>query len=187
MLCLLGAFLNVASAEERRLYLRALRWIAVVIFFWSGVQKLASGYWTNAEYLAYSLQIPSYRRMLGALVSNADLTRLTGYHGQVGDGPYRVASWPLLVAANVTWALEIALAPLLVWARTRRLAVVAALAFLVGIEAAAREIFFGLVFTNILLVFVPSAVNRVAVPFFAAFLAVLALIRIGVLPAMTFY
>jgi hypothetical protein len=164
-----------------------VRWIVVVIFLWSGVQKLASGYWTNAEYLAYSLGNPSYRQVLGALLPEAELARLTGYHGQVGDGPYRVSSRPLLVAANATWLLEIALAPMLVWRRTRRLAVIVALLFLAGIEAAAREIFFGLVFANALLLFLPGGVHRFAVPFFVAVLAILTLVSIGVLPKVTFY
>jgi hypothetical protein len=188
VLCLLGAFLSPAAGDdEQRLYLRSLRWIVVLIFLWSGVQKLVSGYWTNAEYLAYSLEAPSYRQTVGALLSEPELTRLANYHGRAGDGPYRVSSWRLLVLANATWIVEIALAPLLVWRRTRRVAVVGAVFFLAGIESAAREIFFGLVFTNMLLLFVPAAVHRFAVPVFVAILAILTLISTGVLPTMTFY
>ena len=57
----------------------------------------------------------------------------------------------------------------------------------VAIQAGARELFFGLLFTNAMLLFVRSDLNRRLVPLFAAVLVGLALVRFGVLPEMVFY
>ena len=75
-----------------------LRWLAVIVLFYSGVQKLAHGYWSNGEYLAFALGSDTYRALLGWLLPDAELARLARLRGEVGDGPYRVASGPLLVA-----------------------------------------------------------------------------------------
>ena len=107
--------------------------------------------------------------------------------GQVGDGPYRVASVPLLLLANGTWLAEIALAPALVWRRTRAGALVLALLLIAGIELVAREVFFGLVFASLLLLFAHGDRQSAARWLVAAALVVLALSRLGVLPEVTYY
>ena len=59
--------------------------------------------------------------------------------------------------------------------------------FLFANEEAAREIFFGLVFSNALLTFAPARVHRLAIPVFVAVLVLLTLVSAGILPTMTFY
>jgi len=187
VLCLLAAFLSLDRAEEERLYLRAGRWIAVVILFYSGVQKLAHGYYLHGEYLAFSLGSTAFRPIVGFLLSPAELARLVGFTGEIGDGSYRVASAPFLAVSNGTWIGEIALAAALCWPRTRAVAVVAALLLLLAIESAAREVFFGLVFANAILLFTWSDRHSRLVPLVVVLLALLALVRLGILPEVTFY
>jgi hypothetical protein len=66
-------------------------------------------------------------------------------------------------------------------------AVAAAVALLLAIEVAAREVFFGIVFANAILLFAPARVHRVALPAVAALLLMLVLSRLGIGPEVTFY
>src|SRR5262249_46757424 len=149
------AFLALGEPGEERLYLRAMRWIAVVILFYSGIQKLAHGYYLHGEYLAFSLGGTAFRPIVGFLLPSDELARLGTLHGDVGAGPHRAASLPFLAVSNGTWIAESALAAALCWRRTRALAVAAALLLLLlaAIESAAREVFFGLVFADAILLF----------------------------------
>jgi len=153
LVCLLAAFLSPDDDGEALLYLRALRWLVVIVLFWSGIQKLVSGYWLGGEYLAFALGSETYRSVLAWLVSPGELARLSALRGEVGDGPYRAAGPGLVLASNVAWCAEVLLAPALCWRRTRPLALVGALVLISIIEVAAREFFFGLVFALALLNF----------------------------------
>jgi len=187
LVCLLAAFLVPDDEGEGLLYLRALRWLVVIVLFYSGVQKLVSGYWVGGEYLAFALGAETYRSALGWLVSPYELARLAALRGEVGDGPYRAAGPGLVVASNVAWVAEVALAPALCWGRTRGAAIVAALLLLAAIEAAAREVFFGLLFATALLAFAWHDRVTPARRAVAAVLAWLALSRAGLLPEVVFY
>ncbi|HZR81483.1 MAG TPA: hypothetical protein VFD92_10345 [Candidatus Binatia bacterium] len=186
-LAVLAALLVLDRSGEQQLELRAVRWMVVVVLFYSGLQKLAQGAYLHGEYLAFSLASPSFRPLLGRLVAHDELVRLASFGGNVGDGPYRVASWPLLAASNVTWIAELALAPALCRPRTRSAAVAAAIALLVVIEVGARELFFGLVFANALLLFARRNAHAVFLPVAVLVLAALALVRAGALPEFAFY
>ena len=187
LLCVLAVMLDPAEPDEARLYARAVRWVVVVIFASSGVQKLTQGYYFHGEYLAFSLRDAPFRPVLRPLLSREEFARLVTFTGAIGDGPYRVRSWPLLAASNATWLVEIALAPLVCIRRTRRLAVIVGLGMLLAIESAAREVFFGLIFANAILVFAPAWVHRACVPLASGLLVILILSRLGILPAITFY
>jgi len=190
--CLLALLLDPfapppAGAADARLYLRAVRWMVCVVFFYGGVQKLVHGYWWQGQYLAYSLANESFRDLLRFLLPAGEVARLAALTGRVGDGPYLLTT-PLarLVSIGVCVA-EIALAPLLAWQRTRPVALVAALLFLLAIEIPAREVFFGLVFANAVLLFARTDLHRRFVPAVALLLALLLLVRLGVLPEVVFY
>lgn len=185
--CLIAALLRPDDPGEARLELRALRWLAVIVLFYSGVQKLAHGYWVNGEYLAFALGSETYRALLGWLVPDGELARLARLRGEVGDGPYRIASSPLVVLSNLTWVGEIVLALGLMWRRTRRVALVLALVLLAAIELVAREVFFGLVFASLLLLFARRDRQTPARAVIAVVLVLLLLVRLGVLPEVAFY
>ena len=187
LLCILCASLNVRDGEERQLFLRAVRWMTCVVFFFAGVQKVVHGYYFNGELLAYSMGIEAFRPVLHVLLPSADFARLSGYHLQAGDGPYLVSSAYFVVLSNATYVIEIALAVLFIPRRTRQPAVVAAIVFLAGIEAAARELFFGLIYVNMLLLFLERDVNRRLLGVFGAVLGCMLLVRLKVLPEVIFY
>ena len=187
ILCCLLAFLDLRDDPQRLALLRSVRWLLCVIFFYSGVQKIAHGYFFDGQYLAYALSEESWRTALGPFLPVEEARRLAQFTGEVGDGPYRVAS-PLVVAAsNAVYVAEIALAAALLWHRTRAMAACAAVAFVILIEIAARELFFGLVTINSLLLFFRSDLNRRLVLPIAGLLALLILNRLGVGPAVVFY
>lgn len=187
ILCALLAALDPRVEEERRLLLRSVGWMACVILFWSGVQKLAHGYYFRGEQLSYSVWIESFRPILALLVPAEDLTRLASYTREVGDGPYRVASPLFALVSNAVYVAEIALAGTLLVQRLRPYAVAATLAFLTLVEIAAREVFFGLLFANALLLFWPDGLHRRLVGVFAGVLLCLLLMRAGILPPLVFY
>lgn len=184
---LLAALLAVDVEDEATTYAGAVRCLVVVVFFWSGVQKLVHGYWFDGQYLAFSLDSAGFRPVLGMLIPSDELARLATYRGEVGDGPYVVRSLPLRLVSNGTWLVELLLAPLLLWRRTRTVAALAGIVLVAAIEVGARELFFGLVFANAILLFLPGTVHRRLVIPVAALLALMALSRLGVLPAVVFH
>lgn len=183
----LAAFLDAGDATDADTYAGAVRWLGAAIFFWSGVQKVVHGYWFDGQYLAFSLDSAGFRPVLGLLVPPDELTRLAAYHGEVGDGPYIVRSLPLLAVSNVTWVVELLLAPFLLWPKTRTVAALTGLALIAAIEVGARELFFGLVFANAILLFLPGAWHRRATIPVAGLLAAMTLSRFGLLPEAVFH
>jgi len=185
--CLLVAFVDPECDEEQRMFVMAARWMMVVIFFYSGLQKLVHGYYFAAQYFAFSMALDTFRDFFRWFASAEEVQRLAALGGGWGDGPYRSDDAALRWLANATWLLEIALAPLLLMGATRALAVVGILALVMAIEAAAREVFFGLIFANGLLLFVPPRIHERLLPAGILLLAALLLVRFGVLPEVTFY
>lgn len=188
LICCFCAFLNFREEREQVLFLRSSRWLLFLIFFYAGVQKLLHGYYFHGLYFAYSLQTTeSFRPILQPFLSAEEFSRLISLTGQIGDGPYLVTSSPFLVLSNITYLAEIILAPLLLLRKTRLLGVLGIMALLLGIEAAAREVFFGLIFLNALLLFLYTDMNRKLVWVFTLFLLALVLSRVGILPEAVFY
>jgi hypothetical protein len=188
ILCALAAFLDPRRPQEQTLYLRSVRWLVCIVLFYGGVQKAVHGYYWRGQFLLYSLgATPWFAAVFRPLIRDADFVRLAAYKGEVGDGPYLVDGIGFAAFSNAVYLLEIALVPLLLIPRTRKLGVLATVAFLAAIEVGARELFFGLVYINAVLLFWPSDLNRRLIGVFAAVLAALMLVRVGVLPEMVFY
>lgn len=185
-LCLLASVLAPGEPAERTLYARAVRWVVVVVLFFSGAQKLAHGYWIDGAYLAHALSRETYASALGALIPAEELARLQSLDGSLGSGPYRPDTMALVLLSNATWVAEMLLAVLLVLPRTRLVALVATCFLFLAIEVAAREIFFGLIFLSGLSVFGPPALSRNLLLPYAIVVALLLLVRLGVLPEVVF-
>lgn len=131
-----------------------LRAIVAGGLFWSGVMKLVYGHWFGGEYLSYRIAIdPGFARAFSVAVPPAELARLAELGTTVGAGPFRAEAPLLVLAANATWMLELALPIGLLVARTRVAALAGALALIVMIEAGAFEIFFGGLMVGLLLLF----------------------------------
>ena len=186
-LAALFAILNDEKEEDRRLLLQSVRWTVIVVLFYSGLQKLAHGYYFQGQFLAYSLWRDTFRTTLAPLLSSAELGRLTSYSGAVGDGPYLVSGPAFLLLSNAVWVLEMALAPLLLFRATRRVALIAACALVVGTQLVAREFLFGVEFGSALLLFARTDIIRRAVWPAAIFLGLLVLVRLGFLPEVAFH
>lgn len=181
------ALLDDDDGPEQLLALRSLRFMVLVVLFYSGLQKLVHGYWLRGQFLAWSLWRDSFRTALEPLLSSHDLARLTSYGASAGEGPYLVSSLPVLVLSNAVWIAEIALAVLLVPRATRRLACVATCALIAATEIVAREMMFGIEFAAATMLFLRGGgLRRLTLPF-ALLLGLLMLVRFGVLPGPAFH
>jgi hypothetical protein len=93
------------------------------------------------------------------------MARLRALHPLApGNGPYAIRSPLALLIANGVYVFEMVTPVLLIWRRTRPYAAVAVLIVLAGIEVGARELLFGVLFVNLLLLFFARPVNRTLLP-----------------------
>lgn len=172
------------GGEGEEVALRGILWVTAVVFFQTGLQKVLHGQYFGGEFLAFMVgRGRRFGDVFGWMLPAADVEQLVAYDPlRSGQGPYRVASVPFRVVSNAVYLIEMLLAPLLLFAKTRVVAAVLSLAFVLLIQLGAREVGFALVFANLLLLFVPWQIGRRLVPFFAVFAAWVLLAAIGVLP-----
>ncbi len=163
-LCLaVFAALDPRVPEEDALALCALRWLAVMMFFWAGVQKASYGLYFGGEFLTWMIAHGGERwsEVFGLVVSAAELTKLEAYARYSAEaGPYRAASLALVLLSNGVWLGEIALAFGMLWRRTRTLAALGAIGVTFALQLAPREFMFALLYAQLLLLFVPGEWNR---------------------------
>ena len=74
--------------------------------------------------------------------------------------------WPFVLASNAVVVAEVLLPWLLLLRPTRLLAAIAAIALMVSIQVGALEMGFAMLFTNLLLLFVPAGWNARLLPAF---------------------
>ncbi len=176
------------DAGERRLLLAAARWLALLVFFYSGLQKVLHGTYFDAQFLGFSISSkPSFAALFGWLVPDAEMERLRALRAiGPGAGPYAIQAPLAVLVSNATYLFEL-LAPLFLIARRTRLpAALVTLAFVVAIEVGARELMFGALFLNLILLFLDRPWNRTLLPLWAALFAVLIASRSGLLPRFFF-
>jgi hypothetical protein len=187
VVAVLLAILSPGVEQERRLLFRSLRFTVLVVLFFSGLQKLIHGYYLRGQFLAYSLSRDSFHVALAPLLPAGEADRLRALGDLPGAGPYLVESPAFLIVSNAVWIAEIGLAFLLVHRATRRFAWIAACLFVVATELVAREFMFGIEFVATLALFARDDVVRRFVAPVAAVLTALVLIRLGLLPEVTFH
>jgi hypothetical protein len=178
----LCAGLDTERADEEALLIQSLRWVAVLIFVWAGVQKLLNGLYLRGEFLAWMIGqgVDRWADVFGWTMSAADIERLRGYpRYMLGSGPYRVDAPLFLLAANGVWLGEIALGVALAFRRTRELAALGAIVLVFVIQLAPREFMFALLYTNLLLIFVRGDWNRRLLPVFLGAYAYLLAVLLG--------
>lgn len=181
-------FASLASWQREReedllVFVRAVRWLPVLVFFWTGVNKALYGTYFNGAYLGSILPHSAFRFVFGFLMSGEELTRLLG---TASPGPYAFESPLALLVSNAVWIGEIVAGALLLFARTRALGALLGIALLLGIELGARELMFGAVMTNMLGLYAPVSWSRRLLVGSALFYALLVATRLGWLPAWSF-
>lgn len=168
---------RTGDPDEEHLLLGLVRWLVVIVFAWTGLQKVLHACWFRGEFLALAIATNAHYGDLFALVMPAEVARLrTLVPLRTGAGPFLVTAPAFQALANLVWVAELALPVGLVVARTRLLAVAGSVAFLVAVQVVARELVFGVLFTNGLLLFAPVLYRRVF-PLYVVLLAVLLIVE----------
>jgi hypothetical protein len=154
------------------LVLAGLRWLAAIVLFHTGLQKLLYGHYFAGDFLAFMVgRGDRFADLFRWVLPSAEVARLAGYDAlRSGAGPYRVGE-PLFVAlSNAVWIAELVLPLGLLARRTRGLAAAAAAALVLAIQLGAREAGFALLFVNLLLLSGPPRLARALLPVFGALL-----------------
>lgn len=178
--------LEFSGPQMRDLLARSLRWVLVVVLFYSGLQKLAHGFYLDGQMLAYLGDRPGYAGLIELLTPAAEAQRIASLSRLGGGGPFSTDAPLLLLASNLTYVGEMGLPLLLLHPKTRRPAVVTTFGLILAIEIFAREVFFGLWFTALLLLFAKPTTYRRAFYAIAVLDVAMVLVRLGVFPEVAF-
>lgn len=185
LLLLLFAFLDPERDDEATLLLCALRWMVTLLLFWAGMQKLAYGTYFQGEFLSWMIAWrPAFADALGWILPAEELARLSAAGGvAIGSGPYRADSVWLVLASNAVWITELVLPVMLVVRRTRVIGAVLAVLFVLSVQLVAREVMFGLLYSQLVLLTLPGRSFRRIAPVYAVAYAYLIGYLLGILPA----
>lgn len=176
------------SKRESDFTLGMVRWMVVLVFFWSGVQKLFRGLYLDGSFLSYQIGMRStFQDLFGFLLSDAEMARILGLGLEVGAGPFASSDPRLLFLSNASWMLELSIPFLLLFRRTRRWGLGLLLVTVVLIEAAAREFYFGVLYTAAAFLFVDRPWPRWVVPAVAVVYLSFVLVGHGIVPGMEFH
>lgn len=185
LVCVALLALVAHDGDGEQVALDAIRWVTALVLVHTGLQKVLHGLYFQGEFLAFMVaRADRFADVFRWLVPPDEMARLARLAAEphAGAGPFRVAAVPFVVGANLVWVLEILLGVLLLPRRTRTVAAVAALCFVLAIQAGARELGFALLFAGLLVTFLPRAAGaRVLVPL-ALLLAWAVGAAFGVLP-----
>ena len=185
---LLLASMSLETTSERDLLGESLRWVTVIVFFYTGFQKVLYASYFDAQFLG--AQVASDERFaffFRQILPAAEFARLRSLEGlAVGSGPYRIDSVLAILLSNVTWVLELALPVLLLVKRTRSAAAILSIVFLGAIEFGAREFYFGFLFINLLLLFPTRDWNRRLFPVFVIAYGYMLAVKLGLAPEWFF-
>ena len=188
MLILLGllvlAFFDITKDDEALIALASLRWMTLIVLFSTGLQKVLYGTYFQGEFLAWKIaHSDRFTTFWQYAVSAEEIDRLRRLAAGAKDaGVYRTQDLALLLASNASYLAELILPWLLLLRRTRPVALIATVAFLVLVEAGAREVFFGVLFVNLVLLFSSRSWVRALLPASVALYLVSAGSQLGLLP-----
>ncbi len=175
--------LDTSKAKEKELFLQTCRWLTVILFFYSGVQKLWYGEYFDGRFLAYLAAMADRTRTgFELFIPPEEFSRLAAYATQAGSGPFLIDSAIFRILSNSAWISEIVLGLLLLCRRLWFLAVVFGIFTVFIIEFIAREFVFGVMMVSLLFLFCRQDVNRRLLPVYIVFLAYLAAVRLGWVP-----
>ena len=183
------SILDESRKEEGDVLMRGVRWLTVGFFFHTGLQKLLYGRYFDGQFLGHSIAFEDrfawfFRPMLPA----AEFARLRGQATVIeGAGPYSVDSALFLVLSNGVYLFEMAAAVLLLVPRTRSVTAVVSILFVVGIEAGARELIFGVFMISLFLLFMRRSPMRWSFWAIAAVYGYLAAGSFGLVPFFRYF
>ena len=181
------ALLEDDDGPEQVLLLRSLRFMTVIVLFYSGLQKLLHGYWFRGQFLAWALWSDSFQTALEPLFEPHAFAQLSTSSWSAGDGPFLATSLSLVVLSNAIWIAELTLAALLIPRATRTVAWIATCGLILAMEVVTRELMFGVEFAAAVLLFARGNALRRSVLPFAVLLGAALLVRLGVLPEVGFH
>jgi len=167
------ALLDENDKQEGELLLQALRWFTVTFFFYSGLQKIFYGYYFDGQFLSYIMVFDSvedrFASFLRFFMPASEFERLMaiGPDLEHGDGPFSVDSTLFCILSNGVYVFELLAPLLLLIPKVRPLAALLSIGFIIAIEAGARELVFGALMINLLLVFLDGAWIKRLFPLFA--------------------
>lgn len=172
------------GGEGEDIALQGVLLVTAVVLFQTGLQKILYGQYFQGDFLAFMVgRGGRFGDAFAWILPPADVARLTEIDPmRSGAGPYRVASTPFIAVSNLVYLAELVLPFLLVFRRTRTVAALVSVVFVLALQLGAREIGFALLFSSLLLVFLPNDFGRKTVPFIGAFLAWVVLAAAGILP-----
>lgn len=194
LVCLtLLSLLDARNEDDGALAVSAFRWLAGIMFFYTGFQKLLWGHYFDGQFLAwlagtedrfaavfrYGIPAEEFERILSFRATAAPDGR---YLTTIPAGPYRVDSFLFVALSNAVYVFEMLAGILLLLPRTRVIAVAASIVFVIFIELGARELTFGALMTNLLLLYLPGPWIRRLFPLFLLMYAYLAANALGWLP-----
>ena len=162
------ALCRLEDEEEATFLLQCTRLTTAVFFFYTGLQKVFYGYYFDGQFLAYMAATSEFFHLVFQYAIPAEeLERLMAFNGPspsvgrftaaVGAGPYRVDSPLFVLLSNFVYVFEMGAGILLLNARARNWAAFAAIGFVLAIEAGARELTFGILMINLLLLYTERA------------------------------
>jgi hypothetical protein len=163
------AWLDPRREDEQALLVQGLRWVAIIVFFYAGLQKLLHGLYFRGEFLAWMIGqgVDNWSHVFGWMIPADEIARLRAQpRFAPGAGPYRVASPLFVLVSNAVYLGEMAVAALLLLPRTRAFAAGVGIALVLVIQSAPREFMFALLYAQLLLLFVPGDWNRRLLPVF---------------------
>jgi hypothetical protein len=153
---------NPSKSGDRRLLTATLRWIPIAVMFHAGLKKVLFGTYFRGDFLAYQMYRDGYDTFFKPLLDPDEREQLLHLVNSGDDGPFVFRSLPALVASNAVYVTELIVAVLLLIPRYRRIGAFAGILVVVGIEFVAREIFFGLLLSNLLLMFTTRRLSHFA-------------------------
>jgi len=180
------ALLDENDDDEGRLLIHALRWITIIVLFYTGLQKVLYGYYFDGQFLAWvTANDDRFSALFQYIIPAPEFQRLLALVPEVGAGPYRVDSVPFVIMSNGVYLFEISASILMLFCRTRAAAAIAGIAFIAMIEAGAREFIFGAFMINLLLLQFPRPLNHLAFPVVTAGYLFLLAMRLGQMGVLT--
>lgn len=182
LLLLLFVAFDPEDPEDDALLIQGVRWIVVLIFFYAGLQKALHGMYFRGEFLTWMIShgVERWADLFGWMIPAEEIERVKSYPRYlVGGGPYRIDSVVFWTLSNSVWVGEIALAFGLLFQRTRLLSVLLALFLVLVIQLPPREFMFAILYSQLIVLFVPGEWQRKLMPVFLMAYLWLILVLLG--------